>query len=193
MSWVSSLIRHRRSIGLAITATVMAAALWTLLGQGRGPISRIGVQYCHGDQLTARLGPGGVAAGSAGMSVYLTNVSTSRCVLVGYPNLQMLTLAMRPIPTTTHHGTAMTVPGIRSRPLSLPAGDSGTFYAGYSDATGYRADQCPSSSRVAITLPDDTTPIIVSWHMAPYGGSLQHVHCGLVSVSPTIAGIHPHP
>jgi Protein of unknown function (DUF4232) len=193
MSWVSTLVRHRRSAGLAIATTVMAAALWVLLGQGGRPVSRIDVQYCHGDQLTARLGPGGVAAGSAGMSIHLTNVSSSRCVLVGYPNLQMLTSAMRPIPTTTRHGLAMTVPAIRSRPLSLPAGDSGTFYAGYSDATGYGTDQCPSSSRVAISLTHDTTPIIISWHLAPYGGSLQHVHCGMLSVSPTIAGIHPHP
>ena len=127
------------------------------------------------------------------MSVYLTNVTSSRCVLAGYPNLQMLTSAMRPIPTTTHHGPEMTVPPIRSRLVSLPAGGSATFCVGYSDATGYGTDQCPTARRVAIALPHDATLIVIGWRLEPYGGSLQHVRCGMVSVSPIIAGIPPHP
>jgi hypothetical protein len=188
-------VRRRRSAGLAVATTVMAAVLLVLLGQVQsgGPANSIGARYCHADQLAARLGRGGVATGSVGMSVYLTNVSGSRCVLAGYPSLQMLTLAMRPIPTTTHHGPAMTVPPIRPRLVSLPAGGSATFYAGYSDATGYGTDQCPTASRVAVALPHDTTSIVIGWRLAPYGGSLQHVRCGMVSVSPIIAGIHAHP
>ncbi len=134
-----------------------------------------------------------MAAGSIGVSVYLTNVSGSRCVLLGYPDLQMLTATNRLIPTMTHHGPAMTVPSIKARPVSLAPGGSATFYTGYSDVTGYGANHCPISTRVAITPPRDKTAIVIDWRLSLYGGSVQHVQCGGVNVSPVIAGIHRRP
>lgn len=174
---------------------MLAVVVWVLLVQDRrsGAAGASATSRCSTNQLTARLGPGGVALGSAGMSVYLTNVSKSRCALRGYPDLQMLTSSGRAIPTVTHDGPAMTVPAVKPRVVSLRPGGSATFFAGYADGTGFGTDHCPASTRVAITLPANTKPIIVVWRLAPYGGSVQHVRCGSISVSPVIPGIHRRP
>ena len=154
--------------------------------------SSVGVPaHCQSKQLTVRLGPSGAAAGSIGVSVYLTNASRSKCSLDGYPRLEMLTSAGRQIPT--QRGDATTVPRVLPRQVSLAPGASATFYTGFADSTGYANDHCPSSARVAITPPNAHTPITVAWRIAPYGGSIQNLRCGLLAVSPVIPGIHRHP
>jgi hypothetical protein len=143
---------------------------------------------CLVAQLAVKPGAGGGAAGSIGQTVHFTNTSDRSCTLSGYPGLQMLNGAGRPIATEVHRGASVTVP---SRPVSLvtlaPGGEA-SFDLGYADATGFGNEQCPTSARVQITPPNDYGHLTISWRLQPYGGDIPHLECGLIDVSPVFAG-----
>jgi hypothetical protein len=146
-------------------------------------------RICHSAQLTVRRGFMGVATGSVGAHVVFTNVSESRCSLEGYPKLQMLDAAGRHIPTVLHKGSFMTVPQMRVRPVSLAPGASASFYIGFEDATGYGDAQCPTSTRIQVTPPENTKPMTIAWRLQPYGGStIAKLRCGEITVSPVVPG-----
>jgi Protein of unknown function (DUF4232) len=145
-----------------------------------------GLQRCHRDQLRAQLGQANGAAGSVRISATFTNTSKSTCTLEGYPGMQMLNEAGKQIPTTVHRGLSGTVTQVRT--VSLAPGAAARFYMGFADATGYSGKKCPASARVKVTAPNDFSSITVAWHLQPYGGTIPHLHCGLISVSPVQAG-----
>jgi hypothetical protein len=73
--------------------------------------------------------------------------------------------------------------------VTVKPGGEASFDLGYDDATGYENDRCPISARVAITPPNASRPITVPWRMQPYGGgSVTHLRCGQITVSPVFAG-----
>jgi hypothetical protein len=86
-------------------------------------------------------------------------------------------------------GIAYTVPSVPERLVSLAPRREASFVVGYDDATGYGNESCPTSERVAVTPPNASAPIIVVWRMQPYGGgTIQHLQCGQITVSPVFAG-----
>lgn len=174
-------------VGLA----VIACALWLLLSrdENHGATGSAAAPTCTRSRLAARVGFVGAAAGHQSVSVYLTNASRSRCTLDGYPTLQMLTASGRQIPTTTDTRPSYTILPTKARRVSLVPEGSATFFIGVTDTTGGYED-CPTSARVAITLPGNRAPITIALRIAAYSGSVQHTHCGLMFVSPVIAGIH---
>ena len=131
----------------------------------------------------------GVALGHEGISVYLSNDSGSRCMLDGYPTLQMLTATGRRIPTVSSTGPSYTIPPMKPRQVLLPLRASATFFIGITDATAFDY-ACPVSTRVAITPPGNKTPLTIDLRLSAYGGSTKDIRCGMVGVSPVIAGIH---
>jgi hypothetical protein len=143
------------------------------------------LERCHRNQLRAHLGQGNGAAGSVRISASFRNTSSSTCSLEGYPGMQMLNKAGKPIPTSVHRGLPGTAP-VRS--VTLAPGGVAKFYMGFADATGYGNKKCPTSARVKVTAPNDFSSITVAWHLQPYGGSIPHLHCGLISVSPVQRG-----
>jgi hypothetical protein len=129
--------------------------------------------------------------GSVGSSAVFTDTSSSPCTLDGYPSLQMLDANGAHIPTlVARSGAVTTVPRLPARLVSLKPGAHATFYIGFEDATGFGAATCPTSSRVEVTPPGDRTPITVTWHLQPYGGSTEHLQCGRIGLSPVISGAH---
>jgi hypothetical protein len=139
---------------------------------------------CYTSELAFALGPAQGAAGSIAQTVHLRNVSTRKCTLQGYPGLQMLNASGQPITTRVHRGASVTV---SARPLvliTLAPGRQASFDIGYADATGYGNERCPASARVEITPPNDYRPLTVKWSLQPYGGSIPHLECGLINVSP---------
>jgi hypothetical protein len=140
--------------------------------------------------MTARVGFIGAALGHQAITVFLTNDSNLRCLLDGYPRVQMLTAGSQRIPTETDTGPSYTIPPMRPGRVLLSRNESATFFVGITDATGYGTDSCPVSTWVAITLPRDKIPIMLKMRLSAYGGIVQHVRCGQVSVSPVIAGVH---
>jgi hypothetical protein len=165
-----------RSIGLLTALTFVVAVSGS---------SGAGLQRCHRSQLRAQLGQANGAAGSIRISATFRNTSSSTCSLEGYPGMQMLNKAGKKIPTSVHRGLPGTAP---VRTVSLAPGGAARFYMGFADATGYGNKKCPASARVKVTAPNDFSSITVAWHLQPYGGTIPHLHCGLISVSPVQAG-----
>lgn len=108
--------------------------------------------------------------------------------MYGYPGMQLLDASGAALPTKVARGTAATVPSVAEHTVTLaPAGDA-AFAVGFATATGYGSEQCPRSSTVAITPPNDYHSIVMHWAIAPYGGTAQHLQCGDITVSPVYAG-----
>lgn len=176
-----------------VSALVMGVLALALAGCGHassGGAGRGRASICTSRQLTARVGFAGAALGHEGIAVYLKNDSTSPCVLDGYPSIQMLTLTGRPIPTETSTRPSYTIPDMKPQRVLLSGRRAATFFIGVTDATGYGTGRCPVSARVAITPPGNATAITLALGLSAYGGSIQHLRCGELFVSPVIAGLH---
>ena len=143
---------------------------------------------CHSAQLRVKLGWASGAAGHIGQLVSFENASATRCTLYGYPGLQMLAASGRQIRTQVLRGVAYTVPSVPERIVILAPGQEASFDLGYDDGTGYGNESCPTSARVEVTPPNAYAPITVVWRMQPYGGgTIQHLRCGQITVSPVFA------
>ncbi len=178
---------------IAPGSRLAGTAVVTSLVVGTGAVAQVGSPAlaqapgarCSSSQLAVRIGQGGVALGHVGQVVSFSNTSHAACTLHGYPGLQMLSAQGHPIRTQVLRGTAYTVPAVPKRTVTLRPGARASFDLGYDDATGYENDKCPTSARVEITPPNAYRSITVAWRMQPYGGgSVQHLRCGQVTVSP---------
>jgi hypothetical protein len=180
---------RRRSLvalGVAVVASVAAVAL----GQtSTDAFAAATGARCHSSQLRVKLGWAEGALGHIGELVSFENVSATTCALYGYPGLQMLDAGGKPIQTQVLRGIAYTVPSVPERVVSLSPGHEASFHLGYDNATGYGSESCPISARVEVTPPNAYEPITVVWRMQPYGGgTIQHLRCGQITVSPVFAG-----
>jgi hypothetical protein len=143
---------------------------------------------CLNTQLAVKPGQSNGAAGSIGQVVHFTNVSHAACTLEGYPGMQMLDGAGRPLATEVHRGSSVTVQARPVRLVTLLAGGQASFELGYADATGFGDEHCPSSTRIEVTPPDDFRSLTIAWRLQPYGGDIPHLECGEITVSPVFAG-----
>jgi len=139
---------------------------------------------CTTGQLSVTPGAAQGAAGSIGQNVRLLNVSNRTCTLEGYPGLQMLNASGHALATHVHRGASVTVKARPVHLVTLAPGQKASFDIGYSDATGFSNERCPTSARVEVTPPNDFKAVTVRWRLQPYGGSIPHLKCGLISVSP---------
>lgn len=140
---------------------------------------------CATTQLKVVLGIANGAMGHVGQEVHLQNTSSSPCTLSGYPSLQLVDGAGKPLATHVIDGSDYIVPRIRVRTVTLAPHGAAAFLIGYADGTGYGSAQCPKSSSVKIYPPHLTTPLIVAWHLQPYGGAtIATLRCGEITVSP---------
>jgi hypothetical protein len=153
-----------------------------------GAATALTVPRCLVAQLAVKPGQGGVAAGSVGQTVHFTNVSRHTCLLDGYPGMQMLNGAGKPIATEVHRGASVTVVSRPVRLVTLAPGGEASFDIGYADATGFGNERCPTSARVEVTPPNDYGHLTIAWALQPYGGDIPHLECGLINVSPVYAG-----
>lgn len=170
----------------AITLPIVLAAAQA---DGRpGALRQADQGRCRSAQLAVRVGRLGVALGHIGVTIDFKNVSTATCTLYGYPGLQMLGVVGQAIPTDVLRGTAYTVPSMPERSVTLVAHAEAAFDLGFADSTGYGLDKCPTSARVEITPPNAYRPITIAWRIQPYGGgTITHLHCGQITVSPVFA------
>jgi hypothetical protein len=186
------LLLGRRRRGLAILALLTATAvLAPPLAGASIAVTRaraVFVPRCLNTQLRVAPGRSEGALGHIGVVVHFTNRSRSTCQLAGYPGLQMLNGAGRPIPTYVQRGIAYTVPKVPDRVVILAPAAVASFYLGYDDSTGFGNEKCPASTRVEITPPNDYRPLTIAWQIEPYGGDIPHLQCGEITVSPVFPG-----
>ena len=96
----------------------------------------------------------------------------------------MLDAAGTTLTTHLHVGADYIVPRIPVATVTLAPGGAAGFLVGYENATGFSSVTCPTSSTINIYPPHDTTALSVNWHLAPYGGSVTALRCGILTVSP---------
>ena len=143
---------------------------------------------CYTAELTVTPGPAQGAAGSIGQTVRFRNISGHTCTLDGYPGLQMRSASGSALATHIHRGSSVTVSARPVRLVTLGPGRQAAFDIGYAAATGFGNERCPASARVQVTPPNDFKPLTISWRLQPYGGSIPHLECGLINVSPVYTG-----
>jgi hypothetical protein len=131
---------------------------------------------CLRDQLGVRTNGSSGAAGTIRRAFVFTNVSPTTCRLYGYPGMQLFGRAGRPTPTLVKRTLG---PGPTN--VTLVAGASATFFAGYSDIPS-GSSGCPMSAVVQITAPNAVASLFIP-------ARLQACR-GVVNVSAVQAGVH---
>jgi hypothetical protein len=140
---------------------------------------------CTPASLLVWVGPDQGAAGSVAAEFGFTNHSSGTCSLYGYPFVQMLNGSGRNLSTSD-----LRAPGafsIKERTVLLVPGKTAYFGVVYASQTGYANLICPTSAALRFTLPQSTGKLTLrSAHarITPYGGSTEHLHCGIVHVTP---------
>lgn len=137
---------------------------------GVGPVQP--VPRCHTSDLTAEIQPGGAAAGNIGATLHITDMSRP-CFLFGYPGLQMLDGSGQPMRTRVVRGSSMLHHDPGPSYVTLDNGEVASAGIGYSDVAiqGDPANgQCPGSSSVEVTPPDETTYLSISAGLGPCDG-----------------------
>jgi Domain of unknown function (DUF4232) len=142
---------------------------------------------CTATQLRVELGRAGAAAGHIGQEVRFRNTSSATCTMKGYPRLQLIGAGGEHLATHVNDGTDYTVQAMPVRSLTLRPRAEAAFLIGYEDGTGYGTSVCPTSTRVQIFAPLADAPLVVAWHLQPYGGpTIARLRCGVITVSPVV-------
>ncbi len=141
---------------------------------------------CTSSQLSATPGQATAGAGNITQTVTFLNTSSAACTLYGYPGMLMFDSAGQPLPTHVSRSA-----NFAEGTLTLLPGAEASFMAHWPDQTGYNNEICPTSSTVEITPPNAFHGDFVRWQITPYGGTIQDLRCGEISVSPVFAGTTP--
>ena len=170
---------------MRIAATAVALALAMLFcaaaATGGSPLR------CASWSLQAWAGSPGVGTGTIGEEYGFLDVGGQTCVIRGYPAVTMLDGSGHPMPTIVRH----TRPGAPEfgpvQLITLLAGARAFFIVSFADGTGYKRDRCPTSALLRLTPPGDGHGVVLSGPQAritPYGGTVQHLRCGILNVGP---------
>ena len=143
---------------------------------------------CLASQLAVEIGPSNGAAGS----VRLYQRLQERLDRYMHPlRLSRPSDAQRHRAAHTHRrirGPSAAVPSVPEKLVTLVPGAKADFDMGFPAATGYGNADCPTSTRVEFTAPNDFQSLIVTLAIRPYGGAdIAQLHCGEIHVSPVYA------
>lgn len=125
---------------------------------------------CHTSGLELSLDNVDVGAGNLVGTFELTNRASVECSLYGFVGAQMLDGANNPLPTKVDWGGGwmMNQPGPST--ISLSPGESGVFRIHWEQVPVGNETTCPASSFLAVTPPDEYTPLILPIVMRACGG-----------------------
>jgi hypothetical protein len=117
-------------------------------------------QPCRTRQLSVRLGVSGAGGGTAYRQVDFRNVSTTTCVLSGYPTVVFLDGTGRPV---GHPAAPTNLLGTSIGPVELAPGQVGHASIGVTTAANYPAATCEAvtTSSIRISVPGDSAATIV--------------------------------
>lgn len=127
-------------------------------------------------------------SGSAAAEFGFTNHSARTCFLHGYPRVQMLKKSGKDLSTSDQKAPGAF--GIQEKTVVLASGKTAYFGVVFADQTGYGNLTCPMSAALKFTPPQDTGTVTLhgsAAQIAPYGGTTQHLDCGIVHVTPVTA------
>lgn len=134
---------------------------------------------CTGAGLAAAVGAQQGGAGHEQLVVTLTNTSSSRCALTGYPALELVGPGNQPLVTTVVRGGASTFPDTTPRTVTLGPGQPASFDVDFTDVAS--GGSCPAAQLLRITPPSGGGQVSLVAPLAP----CDH---GTLHVSPVVAG-----
>jgi hypothetical protein len=117
-----------------------------------------------------------------------TNRGAKSCSLRGYPRVQMLTDSGKLL--ATFDQAAPGAFGIDVKTILLAPGATAYFGVMYADGTGYAKLTCPTSAALKFTPPQTTATVTLRGpgaRIQPFGGTIQHLKCGIVRVTAVTA------
>ena len=173
---------------LAVGATLACGAILLPTAALAAPGAPVTVPRCAAASLVVWAGPAQGAAGSVADEFGFTNHSASTCSHYGYPLVQMLNKSGKNLSTSDQKA-----PGafsIHEKTVVLAPGKTAYFGVVYASQTGYANLACPTSAALKFTPPQDTGTVTLHGSHAqitPYGGTTQHLKCGIVHVTPVTA------
>jgi len=173
--------RFRGVAGLGAVTLASAAAALAVAGSSAASLPR-----CRPAQLRAWGSSLGAATGTVLFEFAFINTSAQECSLVGYPALQMLNAAGKPLKTIDEKYPIDAIPGVTGKPVSLAKGKRAYFDAFYANSTGTGDMVCPTAAALELTPPGSTQ--FVTLHgagarIAPYAGSDTRAGCGIVRLT----------
>jgi len=159
-----------------------------------GPIAsgaRMTVPACSADHLSGVFVNSEGGAGSVTAEYGFKNDSAGGCTLKGYPTVQMLAKAGGKLATSESHATGGEL-GVKLTTVVLAHNGVAYFGVHYAAGTGYGADKCPTSAALALIAPGTASSQTIIAQVVrgaggaiqPYGGTIEHLHCGEVLVTP---------
>ncbi len=101
------------------------------------------------------------------MTISFRNISSSTCVLGGYPGAQMLDAQGAQLPTTVVRGGSYSFTNLPRSTVTLATGASAYFNLGYSDVPSGSATSCPSAAQLIVTPPAAFDHGTIAVTMAP--------------------------
>jgi hypothetical protein len=176
----------RRSIatlGALIVGTLAFAA------GGASGEPRTVAASCSASELSAVYVNTTGAMGSRDAEYGFKNTGARQCTLRGYPTVQMLTSAGAKLSTSLSHAATGAM-GITLKSVSLAHGAVAYFDLHYASQTGFGTLKCPSSAALRLTAPGEMAGSVLhvtGGEIRPYGGSIPHLHCGIIEVTPVTA------
>jgi hypothetical protein len=133
------------------------------------------------------VGPTSAAAGSRFDEFGFTNHGGT-CSLYGYPVVQMLKSSGTNL--ATYDESAPGAFSIREKAVFLTRGETAYFGVVYASQTGYANLSCPTSAALRFTPPQAVGTLTLEGahaQITPYGGTIEHLKCGIVHITPVTA------
>ena len=110
------------------------------------------------------------AAGTIETTVGLRSTATTRCILGGYPGLQMLGPGGATLPTNVVRKGNYSFTSMAPTTVTLSSGQSAYFNIGYSDVPVGNETSCPTSASLEVTPPNATDQLVMTATLSPCGG-----------------------
>ena len=110
------------------------------------------------------------AAGTIETTVGLRSTATTRCILGGYPGLQMLGPGGATLPTNVVRKGNYSFTSMAPTTVTLSSGQSAYFNIGYSDVPVGNETSCPTSASLEVTPPNATDQLVITATLSPCGG-----------------------
>ncbi|MGA2530282.1 MAG: DUF4232 domain-containing protein [Acidimicrobiales bacterium] len=181
----------RPTAWLAVGAALACAAIVfpTSTIASASSTGRAAVPRCTATSLGVWVGPSSGAAGTVADEFGFTNHSAGTCSLYGYPAVQMLKSSGANLATFDDQAA----PGafnIREKAVFLTRGESAYFGVVYGSQTGFANLTCPTSAALRFTPPQAVGALTLRGahaRISPYSGTIEHLKCGVVHVTPVTA------
>lgn len=183
--------RRVATVGFAFSMALVSAIGFSAATAAATPAraATASVPRCATRSLRIWVGRSGVAMGTVGDEFGFTNYSVKTCSLYGYPQVQLLEKSGRN-QSTSDHKASPGVLGIEEKLVVLAPGKTAYFGVIFHDQTGFAKLTCPTSAALRFTPPQNTATVTLRGtdaQIAAYHGTIEHLVCGYISVTPVTA------